>query len=310
MIIAVTGGTGFIGRHLIACHLARGDEVRYLTRKTDIPIISGAHAIIGDINDILVLSALVKGVDVLYHCAAELHNTEKMIITNVEGTQTLLDVARGEIKRWVQLSSTGVYGSKPENDVNENTNIKPENDYECSKATADQLVFQAVSKGYFEGVILRPSNVYGVDMSNQSLFQLIKMVKRGWFFFIGKKGAIANYIHIDNVIEALLLCATKPLAAGDCVDYIVSDDRTLEDFIAIIASELMVSYSSMRFPELIVRAIAIMGNYISAFPLRSSRVDALTYKHRYKTTKIVEQLGYQHRVSMEEGIRELSHYAK
>ncbi|MDP3333532.1 MAG: NAD-dependent epimerase/dehydratase family protein, partial [Methylococcaceae bacterium] len=74
MIIAVTGGTGFIGKRLIARHIARGDEVRYLTRQTPEQSIAGATAIIGDLSAMDSLRPLVQGVDVLYHCAAELHD--------------------------------------------------------------------------------------------------------------------------------------------------------------------------------------------------------------------------------------------
>jgi nucleoside-diphosphate-sugar epimerase len=310
VIVAITGGTGFIGRHLIARHIARGDEVRYLTRIIPELAIEGASAIIGDLTDpIDNLLPLVQGVDVLYHCAAELHDTNRMHKTNVLGTKNLLDAANGEVKRWVQLSSTGVYGSKPLQDVNEDTPIQPMNAYEVSKAAADALVSQAMIEQQLQGVILRPSNVYGVDMPNQSLFQLINMIKRGLFFFIGKKGAIANYIQVENVIDALLLCATATLPSN-ARTYIVSDFRTLEDFVAIIAAALNISCPKKRLPESLVRFVANSGIYFPGFPLRPSRVDALTYKHYYQTARIESDLGYFSSCSMEQGISELVRHAK
>ena len=204
MIVAITGGTGFIGKALCSRHLKCGDEVRYLTRNNKMPIL-GATAIIGDLTNRDSLMALVKNADVLYHCAAELYNSEKMHETNVLGTQNLLNAAKGQVKRFVQLSSTGVYGSKPLQDVNEDTPVHPENEYEISKTQADELVLNAMRQNALYGVIVRPSNVYGADMPNQSLFQLIKMVKRGWFFFVGKKRAVVNYVHVENVIDALIL---------------------------------------------------------------------------------------------------------
>jgi len=308
VIVAITGGTGFIGKHLIARHSARGDEVRYLTRKAPAQAIAGATAIIGDLSVVDSLRPLVQGADVLYHCAAELHDVERMNDTNVLGTKNLLVAAQGEVKRWVQLSSTGVYGSKSVQDVNEDTPINPANAYEQSKAAADELVYQAMTEGWLQGVILRPSNVYGVDMPNQSLFQLINMIKRGWFFFIGEKGAIANYIHVENVVDALVLCGTAPLPAN-ARTYIVSDYRNLEDFVAIIAGALAVNCPSKRMPELFVRLIAHLSDYLPRFPLRPSRIDALTYRHHYQTEKIESELGYQRQISMEEGITELARSA-
>lgn len=309
MIIAITGGTGFIGRHLIARHVARGDEVRYLTRHTPEKVIAGATAVIGDLSVIDSLLPLVRGVDVLYHCAAELNDVTKMRDTNVVGTHLLLTAANGQVKRWVQLSSTGVYGSKPTQDVNENTPINPMNAYEISKAAADELVYTAMNEQRLHGVVLRPSNVYGVDMPNQSLFQLVNMIKRGLFFFIGGRGAMVNYIHIDNVIDALVLCGTATLPANGQT-YIVSDDCTLEEFVAIITTALGVPCPKKRLPETLVRLVARLADYLPRFPLRLSRVDALTYRHRYQTNKIESELGYRHTISMSAGLSELVRYAK
>lgn len=309
MIIAVTGGTGFIGRHLIARHIARGDEVRYLTRHTPEKVIAGATAVIGDLSVVDSLLPLVRGVDVLYHCAAELNDVTKMRDTNVVGTHLLLTAANGQVKRWVQLSSTGVYGSKPTQDVNENTPINPMNAYEISKAAADELVYTAMNEQRLHGVVLRPSNVYGVDMPNQSLFQLVNMIKRGLFFFIGGRGSMVNYIHLDNVIDALFLCGTATLPANGRT-YIVSDCCTLEEFVAIITTALGVPCPKKRLPEALVRLVACLGDYLPRFPLRSSRVDALTYRHIYQTNKIESELGYRHTISMSAGLSELVRYAK
>src|SRR6185436_5300692 len=84
VIVAITGGSGFIGRHLIARHLARGDQVRYLPRKPPVAEIAGASAVIGDLavpGD--ELRKFAQGADVLYHCAAELRNPAEMQSTNV-----------------------------------------------------------------------------------------------------------------------------------------------------------------------------------------------------------------------------------
>ena len=106
MIVAITGGTGFIGKHLIARHVARGDQVRYLTRSKAPQDVHGAIAHIGNLNSsIEELRKFVSGADVLYHCAAELRNEAEMHNTNVVGTANLLAAANGEMGRWVQLDN-------------------------------------------------------------------------------------------------------------------------------------------------------------------------------------------------------------
>ncbi|MEO8332688.1 MAG: NAD-dependent epimerase/dehydratase family protein [Gallionella sp.] len=310
MIVAVTGGTGFIGKHLIARHVARGDQVRYLTRRNAADDMRGAVAHTGDLgSSIDELRKFVHGADVLYHCAAELRNEAEMENTNVRGTANLLEAASGEIGRWVQLSSTGVYGSSLHGDIREDSGISPVNAYERSKARSDKLVCAATEKQNLPCVLLRPSNVYGTDMPNQSLFQLIRMIDRGWFFFIGKRGAAANYIHVENVVDALVLCATAGLS-GYGRAYIVSDHRTLEDFIGIIAASLGKRAPQTRLPESLVRAVVALAGSVPEFPLKSSRVDALTDRTIYRTGRIESELGYKNRISMEEGIGELARYWK
>lgn len=310
MIVAITGGTGFIGKHLIARHVARGDQVRYLTRRKTAEDIRGAIAHIGNLSSSIgELRQFVRGADVLYHCAAELRNETDMHNTNVLGTANLLAAATGEAGRWVQLSSTGVYGSGLRGDINEDTEINPVNAYERSKAASDDLVCAAAKTQNLPCVVLRPSNVYGTDMPNQSLFQLIRMIDRGMFFFIGKRGAVANYIHVENVVDALVLCGTAGLP-GNGRAYIVSDHRTLEDFVGIITTALEKNTPQKRLPESLVRAAVALAGLIPKFPLKPSRVDALTNRTVYRADRIGSELGYRNKISMEEGIGELTRYWK
>jgi nucleoside-diphosphate-sugar epimerase len=107
----------------------------------------------------------------------------------------------------------------------------------------------------------------------------------------------------------LVLCGTADLP-GNARTYIVSDFRTIEEFVAIIAAALNISCPKKRLPEFMVRWVAKLGTYLPKFPLRPSRVDALTYKHYYQTARIESELGYQHKISMEQGISELVRHAK
>lgn len=304
-VVAITGGTGFIGRHLAARHVALGDEVRYLTRSADAPTLPGAIRHVGDLGGPEdALKRFVHGVDVLYHCAAELQDASRMEETNVAGTRKLLHVARGEIGRWVQLSSTGVYGVQRGGEVDEDIALCPGNAYERSKATADALVLDAAVGAGLPCVLLRPSNVYGADMSNRSLFQLIRMIDKGLFFFIGPRGAMANYIHVENVVDALLACGQAVLPQNGRA-YIVSDHCTLEAFVDIIAAQLGRRAPTMRLPLPLARAAANLLGRVPGFPLKPTRVAALTDRTVYRTGRIVRELGHHNRITLEQGLGEL-----
>ncbi len=310
MRVAVTGGTGFIGRHLIAHLCARGDQVRYLTRRQSTQTIDGATPFAGSLASPLdELRKFARDVDILYHCAAEVRDESAMRTTNVTGTANLLEAAGDDLGRWVQLSSTGVYGQHLPGNTNEGSAVNPANPYEASKAAADEILRVAAVQRNFPSVILRPSVVYGNDMPNQSVFQLIGAINSGLFFFIGQPGAVSNYVHVDNVVDALMRCAHAPLPANGRA-YIVSDHRTLEVIVAIVAAALGKSRSPMRFPAPMVRAISRVAGIVPSFPLSPSRIEALTSRTVYVSDRIRTELGHENRISMEAGIGELARYWK
>jgi nucleoside-diphosphate-sugar epimerase len=283
--------------------VALGDEVRYLTRSASKAALSGATAYVGDLRSGSGLRSFVAGADVLYHCAAELHDPAAMDDVNVRGTERLLAAAHGDVGLWVQLSSTGVYGPVRSGVVDEDNPFAPAYAYECSKVKADELVLAATSKG-LRCVLIRPSNVYGPDMPNQSLFQLIRMIDMGLFCHVGSRAAVANYIHIDNVIDALALCAGSALSENGRA-FIVSDACPMEQFVGWIANALGKNTPRCRLPEWPIRILARFGQHLPGFPLRESRIDALTNAVRYNSARIELELGHRNRVTLEQGVVEL-----
>ena len=307
MQVAITGGRGFIGSILVKHHLQHGDDVRILTRKVEShPDDSSTQLEIyhADLTkQSKILNDFVDGVDVLYHCAGESNNEDLMYQTHVEGTKYLIAVATGKIGRWVQLSSVGVYGQQFKGSVREDSELKPVGTYETTKMLSEQLVMDAGNEKSFSWIILRPSTVYGSTMTNQSLHQLVSRINRSQFFFIGKVGASANYIHVDNVIQALYLCANCESRYLGSV-YNVSDYVHLEDFVTMISDNLGLANISLRIPEWPIRFITRILENIPGFPLTTSRINALTNRANYPITKISNDLGYQAVVSMQEGIRQ------
>jgi nucleoside-diphosphate-sugar epimerase len=249
------------------------------------------------------LNEFVDGVDILYHCAAEIGDQSKMNMAHINGTINLCNAASGRIGHWVQLSSVGVYGPHHSGLITEVTQLNPIGIYETTKAKSDQLVVKFAAEGAFTCTILRPSNIFGPTMSNQSIFQLIKMIDRGFFFFIGKAGASANYINVDNVAEALMLCGTARDSRIGVFN--LSDHRPLETFVAVIADELGCPTPKLRLPERPVRWLLQVFGWIPGVPLTSSRINAMTARSVYSIQKIQKELGYIHRIPMEEGIRQL-----
>jgi len=305
MIVAVTGGTGFIGEKLVKRHVERGDTVRLLTRNStpsensSLVEIHECDLLTAGVND---LSAMLDGANVLYHCAGQLKDPLAMRALHADATQKLAKAASRRIAHWVQLSSVGVYGPVSEGTVTEDSELNPVGEYEITKTESDRIVVDAANKGGFSYSILRPSNVFGAGMKNQSLFNMIAMIDRGFFFFIGKPGASANYIHVNNVIEGLICCGTLQPAKGRT--YNLSDYCTMEHFVGVIADALGHASPWLRIAEPIARLAGITLGKIPGFPLTQSRVNALVNRSAYPMSRIQQELGYHHIISMEDGLRE------
>lgn len=300
--IAITGGTGFIGRRLAALHLEAGDVVRVLSRQSAKDAeLRGCQLYPADLTkEDSDLRSFVDSADVLYHCAGEVSDTSRMRALHIDGTRRLLAAAKGDIGHWVQLSSVGAYGPRRGGTITESEVERPVGPYETTKAAADNAVMRASGIRY---TVLRPSIVFGAKMPNTSLRQMIKLINHGLFFYIGEPGASANYIHVNNVVDALHLCGKQEAAAG-CI-YNLSDWRTMESFVGTIASELGRRAPSLRAPEKLVRLAARSVGRVPGFPLTQTRVDALTNRSTYDTGKIQRQLGFASHTTMEDGLRDI-----
>ena len=301
--VAITGGTGFIGRPLVRTLLVGGVEVRVLSRRPvdTTSTFQGARWYQGDFCH-PIDPAFLNGVDTLYHLAAELTNSAQMEAVNVQGTANLLAAAaKTGVRRWIQLSSVGVYGPQAGLAVNEGTTPKPANEYERTKLAADRLVQEACRRSNMEHVILRPSNLIGAEMKNGSFFALVKTVSRGRYFFIGPRGAIATYVHVGDVVRALVACQDAPKGGV----YNLSSDCTWEALIERIASLVGVRPPRMRIPALLLRFVigALEGHM--RMPLTSGRLASLTNRSRYSSDRIVEEHGFAFAKPMPEGIEDV-----
>ena len=124
------------------------------------------------------------------------------------------------------------------------------------------------------------------------------------FFFIGKPQAMMNYVHLDNVATALVQCGTLDTAADRT--YNVSDQLSIERFIAIVADEIGVRYPSLQLPEPLLRVLAGTLGKLPGIPLTHRNLDALTMHAWYDSDRIIRELSYNPIVGLEAGLRGLA----
>lgn len=312
MNVSITGGSGFIGGLLTASLVARGDQITLLSRRESTPT-SNIKVVKGDIvSDVAALGDFVRDAEVIIHCAGEVNDTELMYRLHVDGTRNLLAALHRQIKltgtpvHWVQLSSTGAYGPR-ESGSNETLTIDerftpaPVGTYEVTKTISDELVVAlAAVEPLFTFTIVRPSIVIGSGMSNQSFFQMGEVVRKRLFFYIGSDTSLATYVHVDDVIRALLLCTSDVRAVGKT--FILSNDCPLEQVISQLARAQAVPVPRLRLPESLIRLLVKVISPLVRLPLTPERVDALTKHVGYSSVHIRNTLGFEFASSIPESI--------
>lgn len=306
MRVAVTGANGLLGRTLAALHASRGDDVRGLVRdaRRAANATPAMRLFEADLAAEASLAEFVDGADVVYHCAAELHDPARMVATNVDGTRRLLAASAGRIGRWVQVGTVGVYGRPREGTIDESCPLAPVGPYAESKARADALVAEMSAAGGFEHAILRACAVIGPGMPGRFLYRVIGLLDRGLFAPVGAPGALVSLVPAENVAQALLACATLPPAAGR--SYNLADQCTVEQLVAVCCTALGRPLPRWRMPEAPLRAAAWLAERLAPGRLTQAQIDILTSRVRYSTERIRGELGYHDVMALEEALRRLA----
>ena len=193
MKILVTGGAGFIGsnfiRHLLSSRrdvsVVNFDKLTYAGNPeslSDLSSDSRYDFIRGDITDLADVSAVFqRGFDAVVNFAAETHvdrsieDASPFLLTNVLGTQRLLEAARiTKLPRFVHISTDEVYGSAPASaSFTEETILDPRSPYAASKASADHFVAAYANTYGVSAIILRCTNNYGPFQFPEKLIPLM-----------------------------------------------------------------------------------------------------------------------------------------
>jgi nucleoside-diphosphate-sugar epimerase len=298
--IFIAGGTGFVGSALIEkCKQA---NLKYfcLTRKTEL---SADNVFVGDLLvPSQVLSTCITSANTFINCSGELSDIKKMRALHVDGTQnllTLLAQSRNSNKvlfHWIQLSSCGAYGhgrsaTKPVY-IDEFTETNPSGDYERTKVEADNLLISfAEQHNWFKYTIIRPTIVFGPGMRSTAILRIAKMIKNRLFFYVGNRDSIANYVHVGDVVEAMLLSINQQKAYNQL--FIVSNDCKFSDLIDAIASAFNVPKPRWTVNEFLLRKfVSTIGRWVK-LPLSNVNIDVMMRRTHYSSEKIRKLLNWE-----------------
>jgi nucleoside-diphosphate-sugar epimerase len=260
--VLVTGGTGFIGSHLVEALLAQGHEVRCLVRDTRrLGWISGLPSVTvaqGDMEEPRSLLEAMRGVDHVYHVAGltRAHVARKFFRVNGEGTRHLvhacLETPRGP-RRLVHLSSLAAVGPMPmATACAEDVSPRPVSPYGWSKLQGEAAVLGVRDRLHV--TVLRPPVVYGPR--DRGVLEVARWVARGLLPMPAGPSRTLSLCYVQDLVTALLTAGAAKVPSGEIFHVAGEGAFTWEQVGDALGEVLGVHPTPLRIPMPILLALA------------------------------------------------------
>lgn len=262
MTVLVTGGTGFVGSHLLASLVARGTAVRALVRSpakaAELGLEGGGvQWVAGDLSDSARLAEVTRDVSHIYHLAAltSARSETDYLAVNREGTARLLDAAArsaGETAgpRFIMVSSLAAAGpSTPGQPLTDPAVTAPVTAYGRSKAAAERVV----REGPLPWTILRPGAVYGPR--DREMLRIFSLARYGVAPVFGGGGQQLSLVYGPDLAEALVAAADSEAAVRQSYFVTHPEVLTAREVVRTIGEAMGREVRVLPIPALLARGI-------------------------------------------------------
>jgi nucleoside-diphosphate-sugar epimerase len=287
--VAVTGASGFIGRHLVSHLSARGDEVVPVRR----PFERDA------------LASVLRGADAVVHLAGVVSAVRERdyFTANVEGTRAVADAARASGARLIFISSLAAAGPAPPSAPRgEDDPAAPINAYGRTKLEAERALL--VLPG-LRWTILRPGVVYGP--SDRALLPVFRMARLGILPLVGRATAAYTFIHIADLLRAMAAAVDRG-RDGDTLFVGHPQPVSTRELVEQIGAASGHATRIVRVPMALTRLAAIAGDLAGAIRGKPSVINSRRYAELAsegfvcRVDRLRERLGIVAEIDLREGL--------
>lgn len=297
-LVLVTGGTGFIGSHIVAQLLKKGHRVAIMSRnpgRKDAVVPPGVEVRQGDIADTASLERAMAGVDVVINAVQfpnhPVENPGKghtYLEVDGEGTRRQVEAAQAAgVRRFVYLSGAGVRA-----------------DQTATWFRAKLMAEKAVRESGLEYTIFRPSWVYGAK--DRSLNRFVNFAR--WLPFIpviGNGKGRVQLVHVEDLAEVVAASVSMPRAAGQVYDVggpqALSMDEIIQTMLRVMGKRRPLIHHPVWFMKLVTAPLTLLPNP----PLSPAAVDFIVMEEQVDTTALLRDFAIK-LTPLEQGLRYLS----
>ncbi len=313
----VTGGTGFIGSHLVDALISDDnyDEVRCLVRSNEKWLKNKDYRKFkGDLHELDILQKAAEGVDVIFHLAGAVKAStyETFERANVEATENLLRIAqKAEVPKVVILSSLAAAGPSEGEPLTEETLMEPVSMYGRSKKQMEKMIHEIVHEKT-SITILRPSAVYGPR--EDQIYSFFKMVDKRICPVIGNgERPKISMVYVSDVVQGCLKAAEK--SNKEVETYFISDEkpytwnRIRQISTKVLGKKALPVYIKPKWVKKIAGGVEKAASFFGIYPvLNSDKANELILEWTCSIKKAKKELDFKPEYSLEEGISGTIHW--
>lgn len=307
--VLVTGATGFVGSHVCERATVEGAVVTGTGRNLNhVPFLpkKGIQLHQADLLEPAPWLALLAGQDVVFHVAAWLgqrHGGDALAHpVNVAATERLVQLsAQAGVKRFVLVSSITVYGEPDGTRITESRPVNPQQAslYGATKAKGEQRALALGQKLGLEVVVIRPGMVYGPRSLSWSV-RMIRFIKRRIPVIFGKGDGHAYPVFIGNLVEGIMLAATRPGAINQAFN-LVDPPITWRNWFGHFGD--MCGQAPVAIPLWLARPLVRISEFLPlGFSVNRNLLSYYGQKTIYPTDKASHLLGYTPPYTIAEGM--------
>lgn len=313
--VLVTGGTGFVGSHLVERLVALGYRVRCLVRRTSSLVYlpeGKVELAYGELATGAGLLEAVEGSELVFHVAGvtKAHSAAAYYQGNLQGTENLLGALVGsgnQTVRFVHVSTLAAIGPSPDGKpLTEDVPPHPLTHYGRSKLGAEEALRRSPVRA--NAVIVRPAVVYGPR--DTDVLKMFRAVRRGLLVCIGSQERFFSVVHVEDLVEGLLAAARG--GPGEARAYFIANPRPVSwaEFGTAAAEIMGRGVRTVCVPRQAAYALAWLaeaGARIRGRPSIISREKVAEAECPFwtcDTSRAQAELGFSTQKSLREGIEE------